>query len=151
MGTRHRKSRKHRGSRTCGWGQIGQHRKSGSRGGHGHAGMHKHKWTWVLKYKRDYFGKHGFHRPNKREISSMNLIQLATLLDALERKGELQVVEGKPVINLAELGVGKLVGRGKIDKPVLVVVEKWTEKAEKIIKEARGNLVTPKEFAGVAS
>jgi len=151
MGTRHRKSRKHRGSRTCGWGQIGQHRKSGSRGGHGHAGMHKHKWTWVLKYKRDYFGKHGFHRPNKREIPSMNLIQLATLLDALERKGELQVVEGKPVINLAELGVGKLVGRGKIDKPVLVVVEKWTEKAEKIIKEAGGNLVTPKEFAGVAS
>ena len=113
--------------------------------------MHKHKWTWVLKYKRDYFGKHGFHRPNKREIPSMNLIQLATLLDALERKGELQVVEGKPVINLAELGVGKLVGRGKIDKPVLVVVEKWTEKAEKIIKEAGGNLVTPKEFAGVAS
>ncbi|RLG12033.1 MAG: 50S ribosomal protein L15, partial [Thaumarchaeota archaeon] len=31
MPTRWRKSRKHRGSRTCGWGQIGQHRKSGSR------------------------------------------------------------------------------------------------------------------------
>ncbi|MEM3921728.1 MAG: 50S ribosomal protein L15, partial [Nitrososphaerota archaeon] len=57
MGTRHRKSRKRRGSRTCGWGQIGQHRKSGSRGGHGHAGMHKHKWTWVLKHDPDYFGK----------------------------------------------------------------------------------------------
>ena len=151
MGTRHRKSRKHRGSRTCGWGQIGQHRKSGSRGGHGHAGMHKHKWTWVLKYKRDYFGKHGFHRPNKREIKAINLIQLTTLLENFERRGELKLVEGKPVINLAELGVGKLVGRGKIDKPVLVVVEKWTEKAEKIIKEAGGNLVTPKEFAGVAS
>jgi len=91
MGTRHRKSRKRRGSRTCGWGQIGQHRKSGSRGGHGHAGMHKHKWTWVLKYDPDYFGKHGFYRPNRREVKSMNLIQLSTLVENLERRGELKI------------------------------------------------------------
>ncbi|MCD6236310.1 MAG: uL15 family ribosomal protein [Thaumarchaeota archaeon] len=150
MGTRHRKSRKRRGSRTCGWGQIGQHRKTGAKGGHGKTGMHKHKWTWVLKYDRDYFGKHGFYRPNKREIPSINVMQLATLLDAMERRKEIKTAEGMPVVNLAEMGVGKLVGRGKIDRPVLVVVEKWTEKAEKTIKEAGGNLVTPKEFAGVA-
>ena len=35
MATRLRKSRKQRGSRFCGWGQIGQHRASGSRGGVG--------------------------------------------------------------------------------------------------------------------
>ena len=44
--TRTRKSRKYRGSRTHGYGQIGQHRHSGSRGGHGNAGLHKHKWSW---------------------------------------------------------------------------------------------------------
>ncbi|MCD6591495.1 MAG: uL15 family ribosomal protein [Thaumarchaeota archaeon] len=151
MGTRHRKSRKHRGSRTCGWGQIGQHRKSGSRGGHGHAGMHKHKWTWVLKYAPDYFGKHGFHRPNKREIKAINLIQLTTLLENFERRGELKLVEGMPLLNLAELGIGKLVAGGKLDRKVLVVVERWTEKAEKAIKEAGGKIISPKELQGVAS
>jgi len=151
MGTRHRKSRKHRGSRTCGWGQIGQHRKTGSKGGHGNAGMHKHKWTWVLRYNRDYFGKHGFHRPNKPVINSINLIQLSTIVENLEREGKVQTVKGLPVVNLAELGIRKLVAGGKIDKPLLVVVEKWSEKAEKTIKEAGGNLVTPKELEGVAS
>ncbi|MEM4427493.1 MAG: 50S ribosomal protein L15, partial [Zestosphaera sp.] len=39
-----------RGSRTHGYGRVGQHRKAGSRGGRGAAGLHKHKWTWVVKY-----------------------------------------------------------------------------------------------------
>ncbi|MEM3897650.1 MAG: uL15 family ribosomal protein [Nitrososphaerota archaeon] len=151
MGTRHRKSRKRRGSRTCGWGQIGQHRKSGSRGGHGHAGMHKHKWTWVLKYDPDYFGKHGFYRPNKREIKAMNLTQLSTLVENLERRGELKLMNGMPVIDLSALGVGKLVGGGRVDKRLMVVVDSWTEKAEKAIREAGGKLVKPKEIEGVAA
>nr|MDQ3961331.1 50S ribosomal protein L15 [Thermoproteota archaeon] len=44
MATRFRKSRRQRGSRYCGWGQVGQHRQSGSRGGVGGAGKHKHFW-----------------------------------------------------------------------------------------------------------
>ncbi|MEM4021695.1 MAG: uL15 family ribosomal protein [Nitrososphaerota archaeon] len=151
MGTRHRKSRKRRGSRTCGWGQIGQHRKSGSRGGHGHAGMHKHKWTWVLKYDPDYFGKHGFYRPNRREIKAMNLTQLSTLVENLEREGELKLMNGMPVIDLSALGVGKLVGGGRVDKRLMVVVDSWTERAERAIREAGGKLVKPREIEGVAA
>jgi large subunit ribosomal protein L15 len=151
MGTRHRKSRKRRGSRTCGWGQIGQHRKSGSRGGHGHAGMHKHKWTWVLRYDPDYFGKHGFYRPNKRVVRSMNMIQLSTLMESLERRGGLKLREGMPVVNLSTLGVGKLVGRGKLDKGLVVVVDSWTERAEKAVREAGGKLLKPSEIEGVAA
>ncbi len=151
MGTRHRKSRKRRGSRTCGWGQIGQHRKSGSRGGHGHAGMHKHKWTWVLRYDPDYFGKHGFYRPNMREIRSMNLIQLSTLVENLERRGELKLMDGMPVINLSALGVGKLVGRGKLDRRLVIIVDGWTERAEKAVREAGGKLLKPSEIEGVAA
>ncbi|MCL7394125.1 MAG: 50S ribosomal protein L15 [Thaumarchaeota archaeon] len=151
MGTRHRKSRKRRGSRTCGWGQIGQHRKSGSRGGHGHAGMHKHKWTWVLKYGPDYFGKHGFYRPNRREVKSMNLIQLSTLVENLERRGELKILDGMPVINLSALGVGKLVGGGKLDRGLVIIVNSWTERAEKAVREAGGRLLKPSEIEGVAA
>jgi len=151
MGTRHRKSRKRRGSRTCGWGQIGQHRKSGSRGGHGHAGMHKHKWTWVLKYDPDYFGKHGFYRPNRREVKSMNLIQLSTLVENLERRGELKILDGMPVVNLSALGVGKLVGGGKLDRGLVIIVDSWTERAEKAVREAGGRLLKPSEIEGVAA
>ena len=151
MGTRHRKSRKRRGSRTCGWGQIGQHRKSGSRGGHGHAGMHKHKWTWVLKYDLDYFGKHGFYRPNRREVKSMNLIQLSTLVENLERRGELKILDDMPVVNLSALGVGKLVGGGKLDRGLVIIVNSWTERAEKAVREAGGRLLKPSEIEGVAA
>ncbi|MCC6023314.1 MAG: 50S ribosomal protein L15 [Thaumarchaeota archaeon] len=151
MGTRHRKSRKRRGSRTCGWGQIGQHRKSGSRGGHGHAGMHKHKWTWVLKYDPDYFGKHGFYRPNRREVKSMNLIQLSTLVENLERRGELKILDGMPVVNLSALGIGKLVGGGKLDRGLVIIVNSWTERAEKAVREAGGRLLKPSEIEGVAA
>ncbi|MGC8557261.1 MAG: 50S ribosomal protein L15, partial [Fervidicoccus sp.] len=46
-----RKVRKLRGrTRTMGWGRIGQHRKTGSKGGRGAAGMLKHKESWMRKY-----------------------------------------------------------------------------------------------------
>lgn len=151
MGTRHRKVRKRRGSRTHGWGQIGQHRKSGSRGGTGRAGMHKHKWTWVLRYDRDYFGRHGFHRPNKRVVRSVNLVQLSTIAERLEREGAAETRGGRLVVDLASMGVGKLVGGGKVRKPLLVVVERWTEAAEEKVKEAGGELLKPGQLEGVAS
>ncbi len=113
--------------------------------------MHKHKWTWVLKYDPDYFGKHGFYRPNKREIKAMNLTQLSTLVENLERRGELKLMNGVPVIDLSALGVGKLVGGGRVDRRLMVVVDSWTEKAEKAIREAGGKLVKPKEIEGVAA
>ncbi|MEM2955643.1 MAG: 50S ribosomal protein L15, partial [Nitrososphaerales archaeon] len=65
MPTRLRKTRKLRGSRTVGYGQVGQHRKSGSRGGKGKAGLHKHKWSWTVKYAPNYFGRDEFKPPRR--------------------------------------------------------------------------------------
>ena len=56
MATRLRKSRRHRGTRYCGWGQIGQHRQSGSRGGLGGGGKHKHFWIRTVIEEPDHFG-----------------------------------------------------------------------------------------------
>lgn len=145
MATRHRKVRKRRGSRTHGWGQIGQHRKTGAKGGHGRAGMHKHKWTWVLRYNRDYFGRHGFFRPNRREMRAVNLVQLATLAENLERSAGAKVVEGRLLVNLAAMGIRKVVAGGKVSKPLLVVAETWTKRAEERIREAGGEIVKPGE------
>lgn len=143
MPTRFRKSRKRRGSRTHGWGQIGQHRKTGAKGGRGEAGKHKHKWTWVLRYDPDYFGKHGFFRPNKKEIRAMNLVQLSTLVERMEAEGGATVRDGRIVVDLASMGVGKLVGGGKVTKPLLVVVQRYTKTAEEKIREAGGEIVKP--------
>ncbi|MGA2874798.1 MAG: 50S ribosomal protein L15, partial [Nitrososphaerales archaeon] len=54
MASRLRKVRRLRGSRTHGWGQIGQHRRTGSKGGSGMAGLHKHKWSYTVKYMPDH-------------------------------------------------------------------------------------------------
>ena len=43
MATRLRKTRKLRGGRNMGWGQVGQHRASGHKGGLGIAGLHKYQ------------------------------------------------------------------------------------------------------------
>ena len=70
MATRLRKSRKQRGSRYCGWGQIGQHRASGSRGGVGGAGKHKHFYIRTLKEEPDHFGHEQFHALRHSDITS---------------------------------------------------------------------------------
>ena len=151
MATRHRKVRKRRGSRTHGWGQIGQHRKTGSKGGRGATGRHKHKWTWVLRYQPDYFGKKGFYRPNRGEVRAVNLLQLSTIAERLEREGAAEEAEGRLVVDLASMGVGKLVAGGKVSRPLRVVVERWTKQAEERIREAGGELVKPGQAEGVAS
>jgi large subunit ribosomal protein L15 len=143
--TRFRKVRKRRGSRTHGWGQIGQHRKTGAKGGRGEAGKHKHKWTWVLRYDRDYFGKHGFFRQNRREVKSMNLLQLATVIENLEEQGLLKTVDDRIVVDLNSMGVKKIIGGGRINRPLVVIVENWTKTAEEKIREAGGEIIRPGE------
>src|SRR2546427_12610354 len=65
MPTRSRKVRRMRGSRTHGYGQVGQHRHSGKQGGHGQAGLHKHKWSWTVKFDPDHFGRDQFKPPHQ--------------------------------------------------------------------------------------
>ena len=69
MPTRLRKMRRMRGSRTMGYGQIGQHRHSGKQGGHGNAGLHKHKWSWLNINDPDHFGRDPFFVPGARKVA----------------------------------------------------------------------------------
>jgi len=126
-----------------GWGRIGQHRGSGSRGGFGAAGMHKHMWTWVVKYAPTWFGKHGFNKPLKYEIKAreINVGELAEIVDKLMAEGRAVEEDGKIVINLAEMGYYKLLGRGRITRALKVIVPEATELARKKIEEAGGEVV----------
>ncbi|RLE49566.1 MAG: 50S ribosomal protein L15 [Candidatus Methanomethylicota archaeon] len=130
---RERKVRKQRGSRLYGWGQVGQHRKSGTRGGFGHAGMHKHKWSWVVKYAPDYFGKYGFIPPKKKEFFIVNVKDLETLAKFDESIG-------KYVVDLSQYPASKVLGEGRVSKPIKVVASAFSESAKRKILEAGGEV-----------
>ena len=137
---REKKSRKLRGSRYMGYGGT-QHRGSGQRGGFGKAGLHKHKWSYILKYDRDYFGKHGFKTPKSiKEIDKpINLREIEEMIN----KGKISGTEkdGRLVIDVTQFGYTKVLGAGRLTKPIIVKARSFTEKATEKIKEAGGEAV----------
>ena len=142
-----RKVRKQRGSRTHGYGQIGQHRAGGGRGGHGKAGYDKHKWTYVLKYDPTYWKKKGFvsTRTLGKKVSIINVGKLDDLADKLDAEKKLERKEKKIFLDLESLGYDKLLGTGKINKPLLVKVASYSEVASRKLEEAGGEILKEKE------
>lgn len=137
-----RKVRKQRGSRTHGYGQIGQHRSGGGRGGHGKAGFDKHKWSYVLRYDPTYWEKTGFV-PGKTlgKANIINVGELDDLVDQMESEKKLEKKEKKIFLDLEDLGYDKLLGMGKISKPVLVKVASYSEAASKKLEDAGGQIL----------
>jgi large subunit ribosomal protein L15 len=142
MATRLRKSRRQRGTRFCGWGQIGQHRASGSRGGVGGAGKHKHFFLRTLKEEPDHFGHEQFHALRKSDVSRwVNLRDLNTLLKN-SKSGE----DGKTILDLGELGYEKLLGNGVVEAVFTIKVKQASKSAISKITEAGGEVLTLNEL-----
>ncbi|MEM0004503.1 MAG: uL15 family ribosomal protein [Desulfurococcaceae archaeon] len=147
---REKKSRKLRGrTRTMSWGRIGQHRKSGSRGGFGAVGLHKHKVVWLIKYAPNWYGKHGFVSVQQvkkyRHIRTINVGELNELALELVAKNA-AVKEGDMVLlNTVELGYDKVLGEGEVTIPLKVITKGITELAKKKIEEAGGSVVLLEE------
>lgn len=142
---REKKSRSYRGYRNQGWGSIGQHRKSGSKGGRGSVGMCKHKWSWVLKYAPDWYGKHGFtprgpeHTP---VVTVLNVGQIDELAEELSRKGNVIIEDGKIVIDVTKMGITKVLGSGKVIRPIKLIAYKVSKSAKEKIEKAGGVVIT---------
>ena len=147
MPTKDRKVRKQRGSRTHGWGQIGQHRAGGGRGGHGKAGLDKHKWTYVIKHDPTYWEKKGFVSTKTlgRKVSIINVGKLDDLADKLESEKKLERKNKKIFLDLESLGYDKLLGTGEIIKPMLVKVTSYSEAASRKLEEAGGQILKEEE------
>jgi large subunit ribosomal protein L15 len=139
-----RKVRKKRGSRTHGYGRVGQHRCKGSRG-YRNAGRHKGGWSYVLRYEPDYFGKKGFTSPKslKQKTNVMNVGKL----DEIASKFWIEKEEGK-FIDLQSLGYTKLLGTGKVTKSLIVKVPSCSNSAAQKIKEAGGQILTEAQKHG---
>lgn len=137
MATRFRKTRKLRGSRTHGWGQIGQHRASGHKGGLGNAGMHKHLFSTLLKDDPDHFGHDSTHPPHP--LVTKKWASVRDLDDIFAKHGKQD--GGKKVIDLDGLGYDKLLGGGQTKNAYSVKVGRYTASAEEKIKKAGGEVL----------
>jgi len=121
-----------RGSKTCGRGSKKKHRGKGSRGGKGRAGTFKHKK--VLRLKSEpwiIYGKKGFKSLRKRgleeEVKAINLQELVKL--------------GEKEIDVIKLGYQKVLGKGKVEKPLVVKAKSFSEVAKRKLEEAGGKAI----------
>jgi large subunit ribosomal protein L15 len=133
-----RKTRKNRGSRTQGYGRVGQHRDAGSKG-HRKVGRHKHLWSYVTTYEPDYFSKKGFTSPKSLKYKQ-NTINI-TKLDEITTKFAVEK-ENKLYIDLTSLGYTKLLGTGKTTKPLIITIPTASKTASEKIKKAGGQILS---------
>lgn len=139
MPTRFRKSRRQRGSRYCGWGQVGQHRQAGSRGGIGGAGKHKHFWIRTVIEEPDHFGHDPFNSFNRNIVERWTNVRDLDSLFAQHGKTE---KDGKVVLDLDALGIDKLLGGGSVQGVFAVKVAKASESAKAKIQAAGGEILS---------
>ena len=133
MITKRKKNRRQRGSKTHGWGAMKKHRGAGNRGGRGMAGSGKRadqrKPSIIKDYGLDnYFGKHGFKRP-QNILSHYKTINV----------GDLNF--DKQEVNLQEFGIGKLLGKGKPNKKYIIKVKSCSQKAKEKIETSGGQVL----------
>lgn len=138
-----RKTRKMRGTRTVGWGRVGQHRKSGQRGQR-RSGRHKHLWSYVLRYEPDYFSKKGFFSPRRQKIQAVNVGALEDLATHLSAAQALPEKDGLTFLDLDSLGITKLLGMGTLTKSFSIKVASYSQSAAKKVDEAGGKLIIEK-------
>ena len=137
MATRLRKTRKFRGSRNHGWGQVGQHRASGHKGGLGQSGMLKHHFSSMLKDDPDHFG-HSSNNPPTRNIIK-KWASVRDLDDLYLKSGKQE--NGKKTLDLKALGFDKLLGGGQVKNAYSIKIDQFTSKAEDKVKTAGGELL----------
>jgi large subunit ribosomal protein L15 len=136
------KTSRFRGSRTHGRGAKAG-RGKGKRGGFGNAGMHKHKFKWMLKYDPDHFGRHGFKRPQGiiGHDRTINISEVEEKLAGYLITNSAKHVEGKIQVDLGALGYDKLLGTGHATLPLTIIVPCASTRAVEKLKKAGGVIV----------
>ena len=136
-----KKSRKQYGHRTMGTGYKRRNRGKGKKGGKGNAWC-KHLWVKTIKFDPDHFGKHGFHNPTQEKYKTINVGLLCEISNHIlkDKKGA-AIMEGDAVkIDLAKLGIGKVLGAGRVSRK-LIILGKVSDKAKQKIEAAGGKVM----------
>ncbi len=129
------RTRQFRGQRTHGRG-IKAGRGKGKRGGRGNAGLHKHKFKSMLIYAPDWFGRHGFKRPERAmEFPvAVNVGELPTLRATLQEKGAIKEEKETIVADLSKGGIDRLLGGGAVEGKWRVYVAHASARAKEKVE-----------------
>jgi len=146
-----------RGTRTVGYGRVGQHRKAGQRGGKGKTtGWKKHMKPTYLKQKLLGFpdpdwemGKKGFKRPQDmvriHNVNALNIKDLDNRIENYVQDNKATKSGNAYTINLDDLNIQKILGRGQIKKKVNITVRKASKNAIAKIEAAGGKITVLSE------
>lgn len=118
---------------------MGQHRQSGSRGGVGGAGKHKHFWIRTVIEEPSHFGHDSFHLVNRNPV--WKWLNVRDLDGLLAQHGNVRERDTKATLDLASLGYHKLLGGGKVNGAVRVRITKISDKAKQKIEEVGGEVL----------
>lgn len=133
--------KKFRGSRTCGGGTHKNRRGAGNRGGRGKCGACKHHAVRALL--RGYtYGKHGFKRPQKVIFGTetINIGELDAMVPELLRTGIAEEKDDVVHIDADRLGVGKVLGAGRVNRVLNVSAPAFSATAISKIENAGGTV-----------
>jgi len=119
-----RKITKQRGSRSVGRGKAKRGRGRGSRMGRGSVKRGQRNIAHIHKYEPERLPRKGFVSIHKQE-KTINIRELQNLTD----KNEIDVTKFK---------YDKVLGAGKLTKPLTVIAKSFSEKAKSKIESAGG-------------
>ncbi len=147
MALKERKTRKYRGSRTCGGGGAKMRRGAGHRGGRGNAGIKKHNRTWYLTHDPSALVHKGPGRPNvpRRIPRSVNIGTLEEKVDQLLAQGMAGKKAKKVHLDLSKLGYDKLLGAGVARNAWVITAAGASKTATRKISEAGGEILMAAE------
>ena len=136
-----KRSEKFRGMRTHGHGKNAR-RGHGKRGGVGNAGSFTHRFIKIYKENPRYFGMHGFKRAPEliERKKTINLGEIHDRLDTLTEQGYAKKEGEIYVVDLTSMGVDKLLGSGKVEIPMKIIVGEASERAIEKVKSAGGEV-----------
>ena len=143
-----KKNSRQRASTNHGWGKgCAHHKGAGSKGGRGKAGTGKRGDAKKPSiWKKRYFGKLGFiHQGVKTEIKAANLNYLNENLNNLIDKKLIQKDNDVYVVDLAKIGVNKLLATGNISNKFKITVDYASRASIEKVKKAGGEVILNKK------
>lgn len=89
------------------------------------------------------FGKHGFKRPLSITVSKaiVNVGEIDETIEQLVVDGMAEKKTNGFYIDLANLGFEKVLGSGKVTKPLFIIAQQFSSAAKQKIEEAKGQAV----------
>lgn len=133
---------KYRGSKTCGGGTHKNRRGAGNRGGRGRAGHRDHRLTHYLLANQIHNGKHGFTSVSKVEVPVLDVGDIDQMIEFLVQVGIAEESEGLIVLDLAEIGIEKVLGGGRVTHALKISAAAFSTQAKEKIEAAGGQALT---------